>query len=90
MLSETTCLDTVAKFHITGKNLSLLFIPFLSLQLNSLAQKGWFQQNSGTTYDISQSVFFIDNNLMENSYCNNHINNFTFIITIAHNKLSIL
>jgi hypothetical protein len=30
------------------KNLSLFFIAFLLLQLNTLAQQGWFQQTRGT------------------------------------------
>jgi photosystem II stability/assembly factor-like uncharacterized protein len=43
------------------KNLSLLFISFLLLQLNILAQDGWHEQISGTT-EVLNSVYFIDNN----------------------------
>ena len=45
----------------TMKNFSLLFIAFLLLQFTSLAQEGWIQQTSGTTYDLS-SVYFINSN----------------------------
>ncbi len=43
------------------KNFSLLFIAFLLLQLTTLAQGGWFEQTSGTTWWLS-SVHFTDNN----------------------------
>ena len=41
------------------KNLSLLLIVFLFLQITSLAQSGWVQQTSGTTDNLN-SVFFIN------------------------------
>jgi len=41
------------------KNLSLLFISFLLIQLNTLAQDGWFEQTSGTTNDL-EGVSFTD------------------------------
>jgi len=41
------------------KNLSLLFIAFLLLQFNTLAQEGWFEQTSGTT-EVLRSVNFTD------------------------------
>jgi len=43
------------------KNLFLLFIAFLLLQFNTLAQEGWFEQTSGTTEHLN-SIHFIDNN----------------------------
>ena len=43
------------------KNLSLLFIAFLLLQLNTFAQDGWFEQTSGTTTKLN-SVYFVDDN----------------------------
>ena len=52
MLSETACPDnsgksrlSAAKAGFAGKNSSLLFIAFLLIQLNTLAQDGWFWQN---------------------------------------------
>lgn len=44
------------------KNLALLFIAFLFLQITSLGQYGWFEQASGTTANLN-SVFFVNNNI---------------------------
>lgn len=41
------------------KNLSLLFIAILSIQLNTLAQEGWFRQTSGTNSYL-EDVSFTD------------------------------
>ena len=41
------------------KNLSLLFIALLFIQLTTLAQEGWFLQTSGTTEDL-RGVSFTD------------------------------
>ena len=41
------------------KNLSLLFIAFLSFQFTTLAQEGWFEQTSNTT-EWLLAVSFID------------------------------
>jgi len=43
------------------KLFSLLFISILFIQITSLAQSGWVQQTSGTTYDL-YSVNFINPN----------------------------
>lgn len=42
------------------KNLPLIIISFLLLQINLAAQSGWYQQTSGTIENL-YSVYFIDN-----------------------------
>jgi hypothetical protein len=44
------------------KNLSLLFIALLLIQLNTIAQEGWFLQSSGTSINLN-SVYFSNSNL---------------------------
>jgi len=44
------------------KNISLLFVAFLLLQLNSLAQEGWIEESFDTTHYWS-SVHFVDKNI---------------------------
>jgi photosystem II stability/assembly factor-like uncharacterized protein len=43
------------------KNLSLLFFVFLLIQFASLAQEGWFQQNSGTSESLGHVDFVNEN-----------------------------
>ena len=49
------------------KNLSLLFIAFLLLQLNTLAQEGWFWQNPSPQGNHLEAVDFVDE-LPKNNY----------------------
>ena len=62
MLSETACTDKSGKSRLAGKNLILLFIAFLLLQLNTLAQEGWFWQNPKPAARTLYDVFAIDEN----------------------------
>ena len=54
-------MSSVTRSGLAGKNLIILFVAFLSLQITMLAQEGWFQQTSETTHNL-HSVYFVDNN----------------------------
>ena len=61
MLSEKTCPDLIGKSRFAGKNLCMLFIAILLLQITTLAQEGWFEQTSETAFGL-RSVYFTNDN----------------------------
>ena len=71
MLSNTTCPEFIGKSRLAGKNLFLLIIAFLLLQLNSAAQNYNSRDNSnldGLKYHKIEKKEVADSNITQLSH----------------------